>query len=260
MLKSTNRKFGTVVGITAELKDIDNTYFTDYVSDPNNLRDLIQFARHLDMDPTRAEDLVQDVWISYRKNEENGECYDTSAGHDVYISVEEAVKARMKLMAHNYQADFKHEVLFDYTEPANDARGEDDKLHAALMNKVHDVTDSLDKLIVDEDLKDSMMHFVACTADCKVPGIALLSRLDYIVDMVGNKKNLTGLSHELLADILHKGDDVKESLKEILGEYCKDKDIYLLTLGKVREEYTQCQELMKRHNMEVRLANNTASL
>lgn len=257
---STERRYGTV-GIAPILKDIDNTKFTDYV--PAHLDDLVRYAKKLEgIDPEKAEDLVHDVWYSYKVNEEDGKCFSYSGGHGNFISVEEAVKARMKKMLHKksvkddeyiYMASTKgsSQQYTSFMEP--DSEEDDDNLQKALRIKAQTACTMLDE--IDEDLKDSMFHFIACTVDCKIPGINLLDNLDAIVDMItGSASGSLGkASSDMMFDIWKKGQSIREDLTLILKEYCNDRDGYFQTLRQVREEYKSCQRLIKDHNLSVKM-------
>lgn len=264
----TDRMCGTA-GLLPILKDIDNTMFTDYI--PTHLDALVKYAKTLEgIDPERAEDLVHDVWYSYKMNEEDGKCFSYSGGHGAFISVEEAVKARMKKMLHKKHANSESDYVYlintkgsqmqftSFMEPESEE--DEDGLQKALRIKAQTVGNTIDE--IDDDLKGSMFHFIACTVDCKIPGINLLTNLDSIVDMVNNSKsgNICRAGSDMLADMMSTDSSIREDLLVILREYCNDKDSFLLTLEQVREEYKSCQKLIKDHNLVVKSRNADYSI
>lgn len=62
----------------------------------NNIQKLYAFARTLQIDKSKAEDLVHDVFKSLVIAERNGDCYQFSGAKATMITVEEFVKGRIK--------------------------------------------------------------------------------------------------------------------------------------------------------------------
>ncbi len=88
-------------GMQNSLFDIEqNTVASDFIS--NNYEEMVRAALKMGVDPSKANDIVHDVYVSLRKNEENGEGYDISKGHKAEtISVEQFVYGRLKLYSKN---------------------------------------------------------------------------------------------------------------------------------------------------------------
>lgn len=246
------KKFGRMVGVSASLKDVENTIFTEYVT--KNRDSLVKYAMTLkNIDKAKAEDLVDDTWISYKRNEEDGKCFSTDKGHDVYITPEEAVKARMKLMVKRMDSQKKESKYLQNTSASQVICAhftddtDDDSLQTLLTRSAKETSNEIESINV--DLKDSMMYFIACTQDCRVPGITLLERMDIIVDMV--EHNTFSLSNaNYISDLWTRGKDVKGAFSEIVTTYSKDNKTYFRTLGLVKEELEECRHMLDKHHRE----------
>lgn len=243
-------KFGRVAGVNPCLKDVDNTDFSEYIVKHRD--ELVRYASSLrGIDGCKADDLVHDTWISYKINEQNNKCYSPSKGRGAYITIEEAIKSRMKLMAKRVnkktqearymQNTSKSKVVYSHFMESVD---DDDKLQQALSYQVESTVDEIRTL--QSDLKSDMMYFVACTKDCRIPGISLLEKLDIVVEMM--EEGLSCVS-EYLSD-WNKNSEMKEIFRDIFTVYSKDKDMYLQTLKEVREEQKACKQLICSRKMD----------
>ena len=251
-LQFDTKKFGKFVGVPTELKDVDNTKFTEYVQKHRD--ELIKFGANLPgMDKHKAEDLVNDTWVSYKKNEENNKCYSSDGGHGPYIFVEEAVKARMKRMAKRMDTQKKEYMYLKNTSSSQVICAhftddtDDDTLQTLLTRSAKKTSIEIDTLSV--DLKDSMMYFIACTQDCRISGLTILERLDDIVGMVENQQ-FSATNASYISDLWTRGADVKNAFREILTSYSRDNKTYLHTLSIVKEELEECKQMLDKHYME----------
>lgn len=220
-------KFGTVYGVGSSLKDCENTEFTDYVSE--NYKRLVEYAEHLNIDTTKAVDLINDVWLSYKLNEESGKCFDMSMGHRVIQSIEESVHGRIKRTARNpkyYRAtNNTTEVLAHFTDDT-----EDDEIQNAYtaMASCEDVRHDV---VEDEcDLQDSMAYFISCTNKCRVTGLTILEKIEVLVNNAGE------FDPELLAEVWNCDNSMKECFKNAFKVWYSNASLYFSTLAKVKEE------------------------
>ena len=251
-LQFDTKKFGKFVGVPTELKDVDNTKFTEYVQEHRD--ELIKYGANLQgMDKHKAEDLVNDTWVSYKNNEEDNKCYSSDKGHGAYIFVEEAVKARMKLMARRKDRYKKESVYMKNTSSSQVVCAhftddtDDDTLQTLLTRSAKKTSVEIETMSV--DLKDSMMYFIACTQDCRIPGLTILEKLDAIVGMVENRQ-FSSLNASYISDLWTRGADIKSAFREILTSYSRDNDTYLHTLNMVKEELEECKQMLDKHHME----------
>lgn len=246
------RKFGRMVGVSACLKDVDNTIFTEYVTRYRD--DLVKYAQTLkNIDKAKAEDLVDDTWISYKRNEEDGKCFSTDKGHDAYITPEEAVKARMKRMVKRMDSHKKESKYLQNTSASQVICAhftddtDDDSLQTLLTRSARETSNEIESINV--DLKDSMMYFIACTQDCRIPGLVLLEKIDTIIDMVEHNTFSSGNAN-YISDLWTKGKDIKSAFTEIVTTYSKDIKTYFSTLTLVKEELKECKQMLDKHHME----------
>lgn len=90
----------SVLGFETKMFDLStNTLATDYMA--RNIDRLYSFARTLQIDKSKAEDLVQDVLESILKAEKSGDGYQFSSDKATMITVGEFVKGRIKGYAKN---------------------------------------------------------------------------------------------------------------------------------------------------------------
>lgn len=107
VVKSEARSEVSAEQLEAEFADLDmlglssgifdkntNNLATQFVE--NNIQRLYSFARTLQIDKSKAEDLVHDVFKSLVIAERNGDCYQFSGDKATMITVEEFVKGRIK--------------------------------------------------------------------------------------------------------------------------------------------------------------------
>lgn len=230
------RKYGTVVGIPFHMIDCDNTEFTDFIADNRN--SLVNYAKTLNIDVNKADDLINDAWYSYRINEENGKGYDMSAGHGDIITVEEAVKARIKLMSRNSlyhrATDGGQEVLAHFTEDT-----EDDSVQNSYTNMAS--VEDINAAIVEEsaDLAENMQYFISCTGDCRVSGLSVLEKLDIIVDSIESDVFNAGF----ISDLWTCSEGMKDCFSSIFSAWTRNKNAYASTLASVKEDYMKCRRL-----------------
>lgn len=84
-----------MLGLSSGIFDKNtNNLATQFVV--NNIQKLYAFARTLQIDKSKAEDLVHDVFKSLVIAERNGDCYQFSGAKATMITVEEFVKGRIK--------------------------------------------------------------------------------------------------------------------------------------------------------------------
>lgn len=248
------RKFNTVVGITPVVKDVENHAFTEYVAD--NRDALVQYAKSmLGLDVLKAEDFVHDLWLSYKKNEDDGKCFSSDKGHDVFITIGESVKARMKKMKLKSDPVSKESTYLKVTNSSpvvpthfTSDTDEDDAMQKRISMTTKVECDSLDN-VLDEDLKEEMMSFVACTNKCRVSGMLLLERLPQVSN--GVESGVIGCKELEYMNDLWIIPDAKTMFSHIISVFYKDPDFYFFTLNSVREELEKCKQLLEDHKLEV---------
>lgn len=229
------RKYGTVVGIPVDMVDSDNTEFTDFIA--KNYHSLIKYAKTMNIDLSKADDLINDTWASYKLNEENGKGYDVSAGHGDIITIEEAVKARIKLMARNAiyhrATDNGQEVLAHFTDDTDE-----DPIQTGYTNMAS--VEDVNAAIIEEqaDLYENMTYFVSSTKNCRICGLSFLEKLDSVVESVESDV----FNANFIGDLWH-GDEIKDCFKSIFLTWAHDKKAYASTLASVKEEYMKCRTL-----------------
>lgn len=237
----SNMKFGSVIGIRESIIDNDNSIFTEYIE--NHYNELLSYCRKRNIDVTKAEDLLNDTWESYKENEFNGEGFDSSLGHDGYISVSTAVKARIKLTALNKKyhraTDSDAEVLAHFTDDT-----EDDSIQNAYTNMAS-INDINSMLFEEEyDLAETMTYFISCTDNCRVSGLSLLDKMDIIVECVENQT----FNPDFICDIWNQGKDVKDCFRTILKSWMYDRKRYNSILQTVKNEIFLKKSLMSSLN------------
>lgn len=229
------RKYGTVVGIPIEMIDCDNTEFTDFIAENRN--SLVNYARTLNIDVNKADDLINDAWYSYKINEENGKGYDMSAGHGDIITVEEAIKARLKLMAKNSiyhrATDGGQEVLAHFTEDT-----EDDSIQNSYTNMAS--VDDINAAIIEEnfDLAENMQYFISCTRNCRVSGLTVLEKIDAIVEGIESDV----FNANFISDLWVCSEGMKDCFSVIFSAWSRNKKTYASTLATVKEEFMKCRK------------------
>ena len=133
---SNNLKYGKVAGIDLSLRDV-STERSEYVVENRDM--LVKYARGLNIDFNSADDLVNDLWLSFRKNEADGVGYiEDGSEYLGYISVEVAVKSRLKLMAKNKAyarlSNNDKNVIANFTDDIDDDKD-------TWFNKIKDVAE-----------------------------------------------------------------------------------------------------------------------
>ena len=239
---SNNLKYGKVAGIDLSLRDV-STERSEYVVENRDM--LVKYARGLNIDFNSADDLVNDLWLSFRKNEADGVGYiEDGSEYLGYISVEVAVKSRLKLMAKNKAyarlSNNDKNVIANFTDDIDDDK--DDPLTEALKCQANRVESSISDIETEESLREAMEHFIACTSDCTIPGIDLLKRMDQL-EILAEEGGISKSSQMLMAGIYDRGEDVIDSLKGILHCFLNNKKYYSETLKAVEEEFQSCREL-----------------
>lgn len=229
-----DKKYGTIAGVALEINDCDNTVFTDFFE--ANYLGLINYAKTMNIDVSKASDLIHDTWASYRINENNGKGYDMTAGHGLVITIEEAVKARIKNMSRNTKyhraTDGGNEVLAHFTED-----NKDDSVQNAYtqMASVEDVNTAIIEEAI--DLAENMQYFISCTKNCRVSGLDVLDKLDLIIKSV----EADIFNAEFIGDLWSCGDGIKDCFRTIFNTYSLNKNTYMTTLASVREEFMSCR-------------------
>lgn len=246
-----HRLFGNLAGQAPVLKGVANTIFTDYVTE--NILKLQYYARHMEgVDSNLADDLVNDLWMSYMINESDGTCYSCDGGNSEYTTVEAAVKKRMKLMAlkkdkdGNYVYQKCHKGSKTLTSHFSSDNEEEDDLQRVLTSKACEINDSLVSLDKDvaltDEIKEQMVHFIACTAECNIKGVTLLDNIEALVNQVKSKE-FNNRTAEALSSIFNI-DDLKETFSEILHTYTCSEETYFRVLKSAKEEYEACRMLL----------------
>lgn len=219
-------EFGRVYGVNNLIVEDDNTEFTDYVTE--NFERLIKYASRLNIDVSKAQDLISDVWISYKNNEENGKGFDMSKGHSLIQTVEESVKARIKCYAKNVRyhraTSNSTEVLAHFTDDTEDD-GPQSKYTA--MASCEDIQGVLFE--EEYDLEESMAYFVCCTSKCKISGLTLLEKIDLLASNAGM------FDSRLLSDVWSANNAMKDCFRSAFKVWSRNPALYSSTLARVKE-------------------------
>lgn len=93
-------------GINLVIKEIDNRDATKFVEE--NYDEIIQQTLKMGVQRDRAYDLVNDVYISLNRSEENGDCFDTNF-YEGTITVADFVYGRIK--AYSKNINYQNEVV-----------------------------------------------------------------------------------------------------------------------------------------------------
>ena len=247
-----HRLFGNLAGQAPVLKDVANTAFTDYVT--NNILKLQAYARRMDgVDANLADDLVNDLWMSYTINESDGTCYSCDGGNTEFTTVEAAVKQRMKLMAlkkdrdGNYIYQKCHKGSKTVTSHFSSDNDDEDDLQRVLTTKASEINDSLinvDRVVdsFNDEIREQMVYFIACTTECNIKGETILENIGAIVNSVKSKE-YGFRAAQALSDIFNIA-ELREAFSEILHTYTSSEETYFKVLKSAKEEYEACRALL----------------
>lgn len=261
-----NRKYGKLADMTFQFRDVENTIFTDYVA--REWDKLVKEAMQIDgLDREKARDLVHDTWVSYQKNEEDNKCFDMNKVHGEFFdtglqkdtdeAVRVAVVARMKLMSRNRDIHSGETKYLKNTSSKvvltgfNETNSEEDELQFVLSNAAKQDSLEIAEMESADNLKQNMMYFVACTADCRIAGVDLLDKMETVIKLAEQPEFKSSLP-TYIGDIWNKASDIKETFESILKEYYHNREAYYDTLNLVKEEDRACREMLKNHPVAVR--------
>jgi len=227
--------FGAIDGTEFNgFMDIDNQEFTRYFAIESNYRDLVEFVNTLNIDRTYSEDLVHDCFASYSANESNNNCYDGNAGKGIHITVEEAIKSRLKRMAKNGKYYNKTDGDFVVTAHFTDDTTDDSvQTHYTNMASCEDI--NRDLVEEKESTQEQIFYFINCTKDCRVSGRVLLEKLDDIQKYIED-----GIFDSSVMGDIWIINGMREVFASIFRVYNSDRTFFLSALDRAKGEMELC--------------------
>lgn len=256
---TTYKKFGTVIDSSVMFKDIENHIFTDYIA--KNRKNLLNYVRSFPaMDYQKAEDLIQDTYEAYAINEADNNCYDSSNGHDAYISVEEAVKSRLKLMSkalgkkgdrgnkrYTQNSTTNYMVYTDFKESDD----EDSRFQKALNIQIGEASPTdettIDAINISVSLESDLVYFCKCSDGCRISGLELCKKIPWLIERSNMKNGITSDMAAVFSDIWVKVPDGKAIFTDILMYAVNHQDEFNSMLDRVENEIKECKELINKY-------------
>lgn len=231
---------GTVSGVNNKMRELEtNSEFTDYVA--NNYVKLVNDAPKFGIDPALSEDLINDVWRSYKIDEDNGNCYDMCKGNrEGYISLEQSIYGRIKRYSQNvrYQRPTegsrfnKTTGKYEMKEIASSITSEDlDALsgcqkHYALMNSYDDLSVVEDRVVLSENIQ-----YLLSFGD--ELGLPVINVIETIIKM---KDSLQSIDMSIFSGFRDAGAEFKEAFTSVYKTAVQEPDYFEAELDKAKAE------------------------
>lgn len=230
---------GTIYGVTNRLREMEiNNELSSFIVD--NYDEVVKKVKKMGVQDSMVEDLVHDVYISYIKNEEVGDGYDSTKGRTgSNITVEQAVYGRLKGYSKNDRykkpteapktVKKKDKMEYEYKEVASTSLDTDvDRLSPCqkFYNQCASV-DNIEDIEEKQSLAEQLAFVLSFESSFNVSLKGFFENLDEILDNIGN------VSPTLFKEFGNSDEEFKEALYSVLNYSFKEPEYFKETLSKL---------------------------
>lgn len=239
---------GTILNVDNVMREVlTNNEFTEFVA--KNYEKLCGEVAKFGIDPEFSVDLVNDVWKSYKLDEENGNGYDMCKGNrDGVISIEQSVYGRIKRYSQNkrYQKATEaprfntstnkfemKEIACSYTSEGLDQLTGCQKAYAQ-MNSYDDLDEVEDRLALSENIQ----YILTFGSKLGMPVLSVVENLSYIKD------NLHSIDKSIFKGFKDAGKEFVEAFSNVVKAASFDPDSFNEELAKAKGEFEGLRAMM----------------
>lgn len=226
--------FGTIYGVGFQfIEPAINHHLSNYIAD--NYGIILEKVRQMGVHMNYVEDMVQDVYLSYLKAENEGDGFDSERG----LTVEQAVYGRLKRYSKNTK--YQKPTEAPKKKATNPEEYDMKEICATAMDteldnlspcqKIYNMCASVDNIDAVEEKQSlaEQLNFVLSFEDCfKISLKGFFNNIEDILDNID--KMSSGLFDELLK---FQDEQFKDALLDILSCSFKDPGYFRETLSKV---------------------------
>ena len=210
-MKTANR-----LGISNVMCEPDNFAGTTYITE--HYEELLNYATKLLGGNQYAGDLLNDVYISIKRNEDNGEGWDPNKSKfKEFYTAAQWVKSRMVRYSKNeaYHSNGREEVTVGMV---GDEEAEEDSAYSAIQQAYANAAsyDDLELIELEESVMEELKYLINFESD---NGVSFRGLFQIIQD--GGIENI---DTRILDGIKNMGEDIMEALHDILSFAVQSKE------------------------------------
>ena len=246
--RSSRVNVGTVINVNNVMKDVTTDHeFTDFIA--KNYIQLCEEAGKFGIDREYSVDLINDVWKSYKMDEQDGNGYDMCKGNrDGIISIEQAIYGRIKGYSKNPRYRRVNEAphfnkdtnKYEIKEIACSYNTDDlEKLSGcqkmyAKMSSYDDLEEVENRLALAENIQ----YMLTFGDKLGLPVLSVVENIDYI------KNNLQNIDNRIFNGFKEAGKEFREAFTNVVTAAMSNPELFHTELVKAKAEFEGLKSIM----------------